>query len=106
MLAPRLLITLGDVAGIGPEIIIKAWPKLIELCRPIVVGDIGWLQRTQRLAEFKGKIAAISQLEDANPSADVLPCLQGSTQNLGGVVAGKVSAAAGQAAYDFLCRAI
>ena len=25
-MAPRLLITLGDVAGIGPEIVAKAWP--------------------------------------------------------------------------------
>lgn len=40
MLAPRLLIALGDVAGIGPEIVLKAWPRLVEICRPIVVGDV------------------------------------------------------------------
>src|SRR5262245_8033071 len=26
---PRLLITMGDVAGIGPEVLAKAWPELI-----------------------------------------------------------------------------
>lgn len=36
---PRLLITMGDVAGIGPEIIAKAWSKLDKYCTPIVVGD-------------------------------------------------------------------
>src|SRR5262249_12125606 len=30
---PRLLITLGDVAGVGPEIVARAWPTLVELCR-------------------------------------------------------------------------
>jgi 4-hydroxythreonine-4-phosphate dehydrogenase len=103
---PRLLITLGDVAGIGPEVVVKAWPKLVEICRPTVVGDIGWLKRSQPLSGFRGKIVAITNLEDAKPSADVLPCLAGSEQNLDGVMVGKVSAAAGQAAYDFLCRAI
>ena len=53
MPTPRLLITLGDVAGIGPEIVVKAWPSLVELCRPIVVGDVSWLRsgpETRRLA--------------------------------------------------------
>ena len=103
---PRLLITLGDVAGIGPEIVVKAWPRLVEMCRPVVVGDVGWLRRSQALAGFRGKIVGVAQLEDAEPRADVLPCLAGSEQNLEGVVAGKVCAAAGRAAYDFLCRAI
>jgi 4-hydroxythreonine-4-phosphate dehydrogenase len=106
MLAPRLLITLGDVAGIGPEIVAKAWPKLVEICRPIVVGDVGWLRRAQKWTGFRGQIAAVTRVEDAQPSADVLPCLAGSEQNLENVVTGQVSAAAGKAAYDFLCRAI
>lgn len=55
MLAPRLLITLGDVAGIGPEIVAKAWPKLIELCRPIVVGDAGWLRRSRNWPGFRAR---------------------------------------------------
>jgi 4-hydroxythreonine-4-phosphate dehydrogenase len=103
---PRLLITLGDVAGIGPEIVVKAWPRLVEICRPIVVGDVGWLRRSQSLTSFRGRIVAISNLEDAVPSAELLPCLPGSEQNLDGVATGKVCAAAGRAAYDFLCRAI
>jgi 4-hydroxythreonine-4-phosphate dehydrogenase len=106
MLVPRLLITLGDVAGIGPEIVVKAWPRLVELCRPIVVGDAGCIGRAQVLAGFRGKIVTVSHPEDADPSVDVLPCLPGSEQNLEEIVAGKVSAAGGRAAYDFLCRAI
>jgi 4-hydroxythreonine-4-phosphate dehydrogenase len=81
---PRLLITLGDVAGIGPEIVASAWAKLQEICEPTVIGDIGWMAR------LKPDIAVV----------------QATTQDLSGVVPGKMSAAAGRAAYDFLCAAI
>ena len=47
---PRLLITLGDVAGIGPEIVAKAWRDLLPLCRPVVVGDPEWVARGLTLA--------------------------------------------------------
>ncbi len=38
---PVLAITLGDVAGIGPEIVVKALarPEVQALCRPLIVGD-------------------------------------------------------------------
>ena len=81
---PRLLITLGDVAGIGPEVVVKAWADLQTICQPIVIGDVGWMRRI----------------------APHIPCLQGTTQNLDRVVVGQISPTAGRAAYDFLCRAI
>ena len=44
---PILAITLGDPAGIGPEIILKALrnPDVFEQCRPVVIGDRRILQR-------------------------------------------------------------
>ena len=45
MTPPRLLITMGDVAGVGPEIVARAWPELVAIGRPVVVGDLGWLTR-------------------------------------------------------------
>jgi len=103
---PRLLITLGDVAGIGPEIVVKAWPRLVQVARPIVVGDVGWLRWAQDLVGWQGSVAAVSRIEDAIPGPAVMPCLPGSEANLRDVVPGKICAAAGRAAYDFLCRAI
>ncbi len=78
---PKLLITLGDVAGIGPEIVAKAWPKLHDHCVPVVVGDPRFL-----------------------PAG--LPCVNPSAADLSGVKVGEVSAEAGRAAYDWLCFAI
>jgi 4-hydroxythreonine-4-phosphate dehydrogenase len=87
---PRLLITMGDVAGIGPEIIARAWPELVEFCDPAVVGDRRWLGRGRRLTGTAAEI----------------PCLEVDTADLSGVKVGEVSAEAGRAAYDFLCAAI
>jgi len=43
---PRIAITMGDPAGVGPEIIVKALPRedISQVCRPIVVGDVGLLK--------------------------------------------------------------
>ena len=78
---PKLLVTLGDVAGIGPEIVAAAWPRLLEYCQPVVIGDPARLP---------------AGLPVVNPSA----------ADLSGVRLGEVSAAAGRAAYDWLCYAI
>lgn len=103
---PRLLVTLGDVAGIGPEIVAKAWPELLTVCRPVVVGDAGWMTRGLELVNQPARVQVISRPAEAEPRPDTVPCLTPSQQDLRGVVAGRVSTAAGRAAYDFLCAAI
>jgi 4-hydroxythreonine-4-phosphate dehydrogenase len=103
---PPLLITMGDVAGIGPEIIARAWPELNRVCRPVVVGDPGWLGRALRLIGSSARVAVVERPAAAAPSAELVPCVPGSDQTLDQVVPGRVSAAAGRAAYDFLCAAI
>jgi 4-hydroxythreonine-4-phosphate dehydrogenase len=103
---PLLLITLGDVAGIGPEIVARAWPELNALCRPIVVGDPSWVRRGLELIGSAARVRRLENPAEVEPAPDVVPCLAGSTQDLSGVEPGRVNAAAGRAAYDFLCRAI
>jgi 4-hydroxythreonine-4-phosphate dehydrogenase len=105
-LLPRLLITLGDVAGIGPEIIARAWPDLLPMCLPAIVGDPLWVRRGLELIGSPARVNVISHPAEAVPAVDVLPCLAGSEQALHAVQPGRISAAAGRAAYDFLCRAI
>lgn len=87
---PRLLITMGDVAGIGPEIIVKAWPRLGEFCEPCVVGDPLHLDRAAKLLG----------------TACNGPCVNPSNAVLKDVAPSSIRAAAGQAAYDWLCFAI
>jgi 4-hydroxythreonine-4-phosphate dehydrogenase len=81
MRKPKLLITMGDVAGIGPEIIARGWDRLGIVCEPVVVGDPTRLPAGVR-------------------------CINPSSADLTGVETGRVSADAGRAAYDWLCYAI
>lgn len=97
---------MGDVAGIGPEIIAKSWPELTTICRPVVVGDSTWLRRALELVRSPATVRPVDDLGQVEPTAVVVPCLQSSAANLNRVTPGQVSAAAGQAAFDFLCTAI
>src|SRR5688572_9604061 len=99
---PRLLLTMGDVAGIGPEVIARGWPQLVPLGSPVVVGSPPWLRRALRLVNSPADVQLIARPEEARPAPGVVPCLPGTDQDLGAVEPGRVSAAAGRAAYDFL----
>src|SRR5438874_2903951 len=103
---PLLLITLGDVAGVGPEVVARAWPDLLPLCRPVVCGDETWMKRGLGLVDSPARVHVVSHPHETPPTANVLPLLQATAVNLEEVRVGRVSAAAGQAAFDFLCRAI
>jgi 4-hydroxythreonine-4-phosphate dehydrogenase len=103
---PRLLFTLGDVAGIGPEIVVKAWSDLLGLCRPVVIGDPGWLQRACTLVGSAAHVKTVRDVGSVEATDDCIPCVAASMQELSGVAAGQITAAAGRAAYDFLCYAI
>jgi len=106
MANPKVLITLGDVAGIGPEIVARAWPHLTRFCRPIVIGDPLWLNRGIDLVGSNARVASVESPAHAEPNESTIPCLRATSENLSKVQTGLVSADAGRAAYDFLCRAI
>ena len=112
MTLPRLLITMGDCAGIGPEIIAKAWHELRRYCRPIVVGDVDHFHFAMREL---GGIAGFTKLWDVGLWPDrvdtiwddgEIPLINPSSADLSAVQLGKVFAQAGKAAYDWLAFAI
>src|SRR5262245_49663454 len=104
--APRLLITMGDVAGIGPEIIARAWPELCGLCRPVVVGDPDWLRWAFDLVGGRATVVPVRTVAETTAAVDVAPCLPATEQDLQRLVPGQVTAAGGRAAFEFLCAAI
>ncbi len=101
-----MLITLGDIAGIGPEIVAKCWPDLCEVCQPIVVGDVSAMQGALRFSRADLRISQIENVSDAKPGANTIPVLQATRRDLTHVLPGKLDSQAGGAAFDFLCKAI
>jgi 4-phospho-D-threonate 3-dehydrogenase / 4-phospho-D-erythronate 3-dehydrogenase len=52
---PRVGITMGDPAGIGPEVVLKAVaePEVRAACLPVIVGDAQLLARTARKLDLR-----------------------------------------------------
>jgi 4-hydroxythreonine-4-phosphate dehydrogenase len=108
---PRVALTMGDVAGIGPEVIVKGWadPRLHSLARPMVIGDATVLERACEMLGCRRsvKIQILASPEEADSSPGVIPCLSvaGIPGDLADVTPGQVDARAGRAAFQFLTAA-
>jgi 4-hydroxythreonine-4-phosphate dehydrogenase len=100
-------LTMGDVAGVGPEILARAWGEspLRTLARPFVVGSCSVLERALRCVRGKAEVQEIARPEEAEPSARWIPCLEATEQDLADVEPGRIDARAGRAAYDFATAA-
>ncbi|MCK4401905.1 4-hydroxythreonine-4-phosphate dehydrogenase PdxA [bacterium] len=99
---------MGDPAGIGPEIIVKALSnnQIFRICRPIVIGDAGVLTQAVKICGLNINIRSIKKIADAlyqGASIDVFD-LQNVIPN--SIVFGKVSGLAGRAAFDAIEKAI
>ena len=100
-----LAITMGDAAGIGPEIIAKAYREdAAALHRCFVVGDVATLRRAAQIVTAQGglplPVACIAQPADAlHLPPHCIPVLQPGT-DLGLIPWGRVSATAGAFAGD------
>lgn len=105
---PLVALTMGDVAGVGPEVIARAWPDspLRELARPVVVGSAGVLRRAVSACGIDAEVRVIGRPEEAEPTDRVIPCLEGTGVDAEEVPPGMVDSRAGRAAYDFLVAAI
>ena len=104
-----LLITMGDAAGIGPEIIAKAFqdaPAALQGC--LVVGDVGTLRRAAALTAGGGLPMPVAQLAALGDHVQLPPNCIGVLQRcepLGAIRYGAVSGVAGQAAADCIAWA-
>ena len=105
---PIVALTMGDVAGIGPEVIARAWSAspLLELARPIVVGSPEVMARAVALVGSGAKVRSIRGPEGAEPAVDLIPCLDVSEADAANARPGEVDPRAGRASYEFLIAAI
>src|SRR3546814_7931975 len=67
MYRPIIAITMGDAAGVGPEIIMKslATKEIYECCRPVVVGDSERLREAGAIAGVSLQVNSIQEFAQA-----------------------------------------
>ncbi|MEF2243788.1 4-hydroxythreonine-4-phosphate dehydrogenase PdxA [Paenibacillus sp. IITD108] len=104
---PIIGITMGDAAGIGPEIIVKALghQEMYESCKPLVIGDAKLLERVLPIVNSALKVHAIQDPSEAKYEYGVIDVID---LNLlpADLPFGVVSASAGDAAFQYLAKAI
>ncbi len=94
---PRIALALGDPAGIGPEIVLKAAldPEVQALCRPVLYGDRGVLQT------HAAACGLLSEVQGGAFDLVALPQFKAGELNIG-----ELAAAHGTAALDSARAAI
>jgi 4-hydroxythreonine-4-phosphate dehydrogenase len=104
---PVLAVTMGDPAGVGPEVIAKALdrPEVWEVCRPLVVGDARWMEEATRFVNSRRPVRALGTPAEAG-SGQALDVLDLANVDADRLERGQVSPEAGQAAYEYIQRAV
>jgi 4-phospho-D-threonate 3-dehydrogenase / 4-phospho-D-erythronate 3-dehydrogenase len=102
---PPLALTLGDPAGIGPEIMAKALAEgsAYDALVPVVVGDHGVLAQVVEGAGLDLEIRRVDAPGDARGERGVVDLLD--LDNMGEVRFGEIDAAHGRAALEWIERA-
>jgi 4-hydroxythreonine-4-phosphate dehydrogenase len=107
MTLPTIAITMGDAAGIGPEIIIKALARLEArtICRPLVIGDARRLALAGKIVGTALRIVGRTSPGDARYAPGTVECIDLALVPPD-LPFGELSAVAGEAAYRFIERAV
>jgi 4-hydroxythreonine-4-phosphate dehydrogenase len=105
---PIIAITMGDPAGIGPEIIIKGWQeeRFSGICRPLIIGDLQILQEMAENLQTDVKLEGISSINENIYPGDSLRVLDLKNVPRKDIRIGKISAAAGRAASEYIFKAV
>jgi 4-hydroxythreonine-4-phosphate dehydrogenase len=98
---------MGDAAGVGPEVVLKALThaEVYQQCRPLVIGDARHLAKAKALLKLNLEIFPVSDPRKAQfkpGMADLIDLALLPSD----VPYGKVSAEAGEAAYRYIERAV
>ncbi len=102
---PILAVTIGDPAGIGPEIILKALQQdeVFRICRPLIIGDQNILRRAAAWVGVKSlRLEIIDTPENGEYESGTIPLLDQRNADPLHVPVGQVGAVAGKAAVDYV----
>ena len=105
----KIGITMGDPAGIGPEITLKALsnPEFYEVCEPLVIGDCAVMEKARQILGLEEmRINKVSAVDEGLYQPGVVDVLDLRLVNMAKLEYGKVSAMAGDAAFQCVKKVI
>jgi 4-hydroxythreonine-4-phosphate dehydrogenase len=104
---PVVAITIGDAAGIGPEVVARAMlsAEVYRLCRPLVIGARVPMDRAVALVGKATILHPISSPPHTTGRLGTIDLIDLDNLSESEIAYGKVSAACGRAAMEFIARA-
>ena len=99
---PLIGVTMGDPAGIGPEIVLKAAQTLESGLRLVVLGDLSALAETARRLELPLRPLSWSVPQPYPPDPEVVPVLPLSRLPAQHRMPGRPTPAGGEASYRYV----
>ncbi len=108
MTPPVLGVTMGDPAGVGPEIIGRALaePHLRGASRSVVIGDAGTMRAALALIASPLDLHPVHAVSQCRWADGEIECLDLGNVDLATLPKARVSAAAGRAAYEYIAAAV
>jgi 4-phospho-D-threonate 3-dehydrogenase / 4-phospho-D-erythronate 3-dehydrogenase len=105
---PVIGITMGDPSGIGPEVAVKVLAKkeTYKICKPLIVGDSSAIRDALRFTHLKLKINPIANVKEAKFRFGAIDVYDLKNVNMAELQYGKVSAMAGNAAFEAIKKVI
>jgi len=105
---PLLGITMGDPAGIGPEVIAKALaqPRVRRLCLPLVIGSQSIMRQTVKRLGLRLDVVAVDGHGGAAFRAGQISVLDPAEQPLSRVKPGVASSEGGAASVAFIKKGV
>ena len=104
---PRIGITMGDPAGIGPEVVLKAVAEreVLDVCAPVIIGDAQLLAHTARTLDLQCGYEIVRR-DEKLPAQFSQPIIFHLDNITGNVEPGIESGAAGRAAAEYIEAAV
>ena len=104
---PFLAITMGDAAGIGPEVTAKTLvdPAIYKKCRPFVVGNTDAMNDALRLIKSDLKAVKSQTLEDISGEFGQIEVLDLNNLNYSAITYGQISEESGNATVEWILKA-
>lgn len=105
---PITAITMGDPAGIGPEICIGTVleHETYDVCRPFIIGSIAILKRAAKVLGKDLQYHKINDPSEVNYEYGVIDVLETGIYDTDSLVWGEVQELAGKMSVDFIMKSI
>lgn len=105
---PLIAISVGDPAGIGPEITAKALalPDIYDICRPLAVGEAKMMAEAVRFSQLQLEIHPVFAPEQGLYRCGVVDVLDLKNIDAGKIRYKAVSEETGRASFEYVCKAI